>query len=131
MTRPAAWARRRSSQTPGTDVITMLAIALAAADAEGIRRLLHTAIVTVVDSGGATGDAPTGALHGPDAAAAALQRSAVSDAVTTASVNAAPGIVIRHQGRITAVVCANTRAGQIVELWIIRNPEKLRRWDRS
>ena len=129
MTRPPAWWRRRGPHAQGADTITALAIAAADQDADGVVSLLHPAVVTVVDSGGHV-DAPSTALPGPAAAADAVLRSAVSGDVMTASVNGSPGIVIRQEGRITTVVCVRTDAGRIVELWIIRNPEKLRRWDR-
>ncbi|MHC9046088.1 sigma-70 family RNA polymerase sigma factor family protein [Microbacterium saperdae] len=129
MTRPPARWRRREPQPPDPDTIDALALALVDQDADRTRSLLHATVVTVIDSGG-YGDAPSSALPGPDAAADAVLRSAVSGDVATASVNGSPGIVIRQLGRITTVLCARTHAGLIVELWIIRNPEKLRRWDR-
>lgn len=129
MTRPPAWWRRRGPLAQRADTIEALAIAAADQDVDGVVSLLHPAVVTVVDSGGYV-EAPPTALPGPDAAADAVLRSAVSGDVTTASVNSSPGLVIRHRGRITTVICARTDAGRIVALWVIRNPEKLRRWDR-
>lgn len=45
------------------------------------------------------------------------------------SVNGAPGLVGRREGRVVTVVVLSGRAGEITDVWIVANPEKLRHWN--
>ncbi|MFC5184203.1 RNA polymerase sigma factor SigJ [Actinomadura harenae] len=44
------------------------------------------------------------------------------------TVNARPGLVVRHEGAIAAVFTFGFEDGRVRHLWGVRNPEKLRPW---
>ena len=101
-----------------------LAAAMTAKDAVGIRLLLDPDVSMTIDGG------PLelgGELRGRDVAAVELLSYPPDLAVL--SINAAPGIVARRDGRVIATISASVRDGRIVTLWSMRNPEKLRGWD--
>jgi RNA polymerase sigma-70 factor (ECF subfamily) len=130
MIRPPAWWRRRTQRAPGARTIDKLAEALGRADADGIRHVLHPDVVTLVDGGGHV-DAPLLAEHGIETALTALSDAVHGGTAERASINGSPGIVVRDRDRVIATVCAGARGEKLVELWIIRNPEKLQRWNRG
>lgn len=122
--RAPTWLRRREDAA-GTALVRLLAAAMAAEDRQRIRALL-TSDVGLVADGGPTGVG--GELSGPDAVSAELLGYPSELAVLR--INGMPGLVARSHGRVTAVVCAQTRRGRIAMLWSVRNPQKLRHWDR-
>jgi len=130
MIRPPAWWRRRTQRAPEARTIDKLAGALDKADADGIRRVLRPAVVTLVDGGGRA-DVPLLAQHGIEAALIALCEAVDGGRAERASINGSPGIVVRDRGRVIATICAGARGEKLVELWIIRNPEKLQHWNRA
>lgn len=132
MIRPPAWWRRRTQRAPEARTIDQLAGALDRADADGIRRVLRPAVVTLVDGGGRV-DVPLLAQHGIEAALTALSEAVHGGTTERASINGSPGIVVRDhdRDRVIATICAGARGEKLVKLWIIRNPEKLQRWNRD
>jgi hypothetical protein len=123
-TRPSRWWRRRREGLRDDGPVVVLATAMTAKDAAAIRRLLDPDVTMIIDSG------PLelgGELRGRDAAAVELL-SYPSD-LAVVSINGAPGIVGRREGRVAATISASVRHGRIMTLWSVRNPEKLRGWD--
>ncbi|MFB4319928.1 RNA polymerase sigma factor SigJ [Actinomadura sp. 21ATH] len=47
------------------------------------------------------------------------------------SVNGAPGLVARHAGTIIAVAAFDVADGRVTRIWTVRNPQKLRPWERN
>ncbi|MFJ2370852.1 hypothetical protein [Microbacterium sp. NPDC087665] len=129
MIRPPAWWRRRVQGAADAHTIDDLVAALERADADGIRRVLHSEVVTLVDGGGLV-DAPLAAQHGADAALESLRRTVRDGTIEGASINGSPGIIVRDGDRVVATICGSARGEKLVELWIVRNPEKLQRWNR-
>ena len=103
---------------------------MTAKDDEAIRHLLHRAVTLVVDSGGHVNTASI-PLSGRSAAAAelvALMTSGTS--AVMASINSVPGITLQRDGRVVGIVTAEFRSGRLSSVWVVCNPEKLRRWNR-
>lgn len=122
--RAPTW-RRRRADAADTALVRMLAAAMTAEDRQRIRALL-TSDVGLVADGGPTGVG--GELIGPDAVSAELLGYPSELAVLR--INGMPGLVARSHGQVTAVVCAQTRRGRIALLWSVRDPQKLRHWNR-
>lgn len=45
------------------------------------------------------------------------------------SVNGGPGLVGRHDGRVVTIVMLAGTVGEITDVWIVANPEKLDHWN--
>lgn len=101
-----------------------LAAAIAGQDLTSIHDLLAGDVTMIVD-GGLAGTG--GAFIGRDAVARELLDGQAD--ISVVGINGAPGLVARRDGKVVATVCARMRAGRVVMLWSVRNPEKLRRWN--
>ena len=44
------------------------------------------------------------------------------------TVNGQPGLVAEHDGRIVTVFAFEVTGDHIGHIWVVRDPEKLRRW---
>jgi hypothetical protein len=104
---------------------------MSARDEGAIRMLLDRDAVLVADTGGQGRPAPA-PLRGGAAVAAELvgwMRPGVTAA--SASVNGAPGLtLVRDDRSVVAVVAAEVRRGRLSRVWAVRDPEKLRHWNR-
>ncbi|MET8893828.1 hypothetical protein [Streptomyces albogriseolus] len=49
-------------------------------------------------------------------------------AVTAAPLNGRTGLVVRHDGRVVAVVSLDVAGAEAVRVWVVVNPDKLRSW---
>lgn len=84
-----------------------------------------------IDSGGEA-SLPAGVVTGRAPAAAALRDLLARFAdpqASAAEVNGAPGVVIRSEGRVVAVLALRARGRRIAQLWVVANPGKLAHWD--
>jgi RNA polymerase sigma-70 factor (ECF subfamily) len=52
-------------------------------------------------------------------------------AVLERTVNGQPGLLVRHDGATASVYAFDLAGDRITHIWAVRNPEKLRPWDRS
>lgn len=123
--RTPAWWRRRRRGAADVALAQRLAVAMSGKDSSGIRELLSGEIVMIVDGGP---DQASGEVVGRDAVASELL--AYPAEIDLADINGAPGLVARREGRVVATVCASARRGLIEVVWSVRNPDKLRRWNR-
>lgn len=48
----------------------------------------------------------------------------------TRSVNGRAGLVARYDGQVAAVVSLDVAGSQVVQVWVVLNPDKLRSWNR-
>lgn len=134
----ATSARRRisalqASGTPTTQragIVKELKQAWEASDIDALIGLLDPDITAVADSGGLV-SAVLRPVEGSEQVARWLVdiASRVSDLkLLVRTVNGQPGLVVQQDG-VTAAVLAFAVAGdRIKNIWVIRNPEKLRRW---
>ncbi|MEU4231655.1 nuclear transport factor 2 family protein [Nonomuraea sp. NPDC026600] len=102
-------------------------------DTAALRAVLATDAVVVSDGGGKLRAAihPT---HGADAVArfvTALLTGQPGTDVAVASVNGRTGLVLRRAGQAVAVVGVSVAGAEVTAVWIVLNPDKLRRWHRS
>ena len=100
-------------------------------DEERIKAVLHPEITIVIDGGGKV-DAAETPVQGIDQVARLLTQHFTGACETTASersVNGHAGLVFRQAERVVAVLSANLKSGQIVDLWVVVNPDKLRHWN--
>ncbi|GAA1230956.1 RNA polymerase sigma-70 factor (ECF subfamily) [Microbacterium phyllosphaerae] len=126
-----AWLRRKRRGAADRDDMEALAIALAAGDRAGIRAVLHSHAVLIVDSGGLIprSAVPIGGRVAASAGLAALMTPETS--VVTTSINGVPGLVFERGDTVLAAVTAESRSGLLTSVWVVCNPEKLRHWNRG
>jgi len=114
-------------------LVRALCDACEARDVAAIIRLVASDVVVVVDSGGEALVAG-GPAYGLRDGVRLLLRLLVAypEAVTHEhSVNGAPGMVLRSDGVVVAVVSVEVRGGRVADVWAVANPEKLRSWNRG
>lgn len=124
-----AWLRRRRWGAPEARTMEVLAVAMSEADESALREMLGPDVVLVVDSGGHLPDTAA-PVHGNTAAAAGLIALMAPDtSAVMASINGVPGFVLSRNGVVVAAVAAEERAQQLVAVWVVCNPDKLRHWN--
>ncbi|MEV8376148.1 hypothetical protein AB0P21_25635 [Kribbella sp. NPDC056861] len=114
-------------------VVHRFASACAERDLATVEGML-TADITVIADGGGKVRAPITPIHGAAEAArfvTALLADQQSLALTLEPVNGRLGLTLRRAGRACAVICLSTDGSEVTAIWIILNPDKLRRWHRS
>ncbi|MEU7855897.1 hypothetical protein [Nonomuraea sp. NPDC049141] len=114
-------------------VARRFAAACGTGDTAALRAVLATDAMVVSDGGGKLRAAihPT---HGADAVArfvTALLTGQPGTDVAVASVNGRTGLVLRRAGQAVAVVGVSVAGTEVTAVWIVLNPDKLRRWHRS
>jgi RNA polymerase sigma-70 factor (ECF subfamily) len=108
------------------------AAACDAGDTTALTAVLAADAIVVSDGGGKL-RAPVHPTHGADAVArfiTYLLTGRPRTAVTVGSVNGRTGLVLRREGRAVAVVSVSTAGDEITAVWIVLNPDKLRRRQR-
>lgn len=121
--------RAAGSDASGSGLLESLTRALVAGDADGIRSVLRSDVVLVVDSGSVPSSPRITDADSAVAALVALARSGTT--VRPASVNGRAGIVLMRADAVVAVLAVEVRAGLLSQFWVVSNPEKLRHWNRS
>ncbi|MEU5876451.1 nuclear transport factor 2 family protein [Spirillospora sp. NPDC047279] len=136
-----AWLRRHPQQDD-TDpallarhdhVVRRFAAACGTGDTETLRRLLADDAIVVGDGGGKVRAVPH-PIHGAAAVAGfvtTLLNGEPRMTVTVESVNGRTGLVPRRAGRAAAVISLSVAGAEVTAVWIVLNPDKLRRWNRS
>lgn len=100
-------------------------------DERALSILLDPDITVVVDGGGRV-VAPTEPAHGAQEAARVLLdlfAAGLGVVATPQSVNGEAGLVFRTNHRVIGVLSLHARAGAILDIWIVLNPEKLQHWN--
>lgn len=94
---------------------------------EELVEVLDPDVVGEFDSGGLVPGAPLHPVRGAVAVARILAGSIVGTGAefTVATVNAAPGVVVRLAGRVVAVVVVTERDGRVGHILGVGNPDKL------
>jgi RNA polymerase sigma-70 factor (ECF subfamily) len=106
-------------------------LACEAGDARAIGSLLAVTVTAVVDGGGRV-RAPTEPLQGLTAVTRWILRALAKHpalALSERSINGRAGLVLNKDGRVVGVAGFDTRAERITRIWIVLNPDKLRRWN--
>ncbi|UYO97056.1 hypothetical protein OED01_15875 [Microbacterium sp. M28] len=125
-----AWLRRRRRGAADHGILEELADALCSHDEDAVRALLHPDVAVVIDSGG---HLPTAAapVQGREAAASELLQVMPNGTGTAAaSINGVPGLTLIRDQRVVGALTAEKRSQLLVNVWVVCNPDKLRRWNR-
>jgi RNA polymerase sigma-70 factor (ECF subfamily) len=134
----ASAARRRVREAPApvtaarqAEVVRDFRAAWTAQDIESLIGLLDPAAVATADSGGRVVAFRDPIEGGENIArllvglAARLQDAVV---ISEATVNGRPGLIAEQDGVTISVYAFEVAGDRVTRLWIMRNPEKLRRW---
>ncbi|MFD4957201.1 hypothetical protein [Microbacterium sp. NPDC058389] len=129
-----SWLRRsargaRSSVVHHDRVAHALVAIGAAGDARALRRLLNPGVVLTVDGGGNV-PAPAAALEGATEVGSYLAgvMLASGTSLRVDAVNGMPGVVVCRDDAVTGILGFRARGRQILEAWLVLNPDKLARW---
>jgi RNA polymerase sigma-70 factor (ECF subfamily) len=112
------------------DAVRRFAAACRRADVAAIRAALAADAFAVCDGGGLV-PAALGPVHGAEdvaAVAAALLSGQPDGELTIEAVNGHAGLALRRAGRAVAVTALQTADSKVTAVWMVLNPEKLRRW---
>ena len=96
-----------------------------------VRATLHPDITVIIDGGGKVRVSPS-PVRGVEQAARLLVRVFAKVPAVTAteqSVNGQAGLVFRQGRRVVGVLSASIKAGRILDIWLVLNPDKLRHWN--
>jgi RNA polymerase sigma factor (sigma-70 family) len=113
------------------DLIAAFKAAWQARDLERIVAMLDPSAAIVTDGGGIV-SAALAPVSGPESIAKLLVGAFDRQPglrLEMATVNGEPGLVGRAGDEIVAVIAFGIGRGLIRDLWVVRNPEKLRRWN--
>ncbi|QHC72537.1 hypothetical protein [Rathayibacter sp. VKM Ac-2805] len=112
----------------GAGALRRLALGLRTGAESTIRSSLASTVALTVDSG-ARAPWPQHLVTGRRPVAEVLTRlTGHGSTVEPSRVNNGSGVVLRHDGRVVAVVVARTARCRIAELWVVTNPDKLSGW---
>jgi RNA polymerase sigma-70 factor (ECF subfamily) len=139
LARSARWQvqqRRRQREAPPSRhcaVVQDLRTAMQARNQEAVRHLLHDDVVVLIDGGGAVPAAPASLAGAAKVARLLLALAAVSPGITLTAqpVSGRAGLVARQGSRVVAVASVSVAGDAIRDIWIVLNPEKLRRWNKA
>ncbi|MEU6560726.1 RNA polymerase sigma factor SigJ [Nocardia nova] len=132
----AASARRRidtSKRPSGADraeVVRNFKRAWETSDIEALIGLLDPNATATADGGGLAVTFPDPIVGAERIAHAwmAIAARATTATLLERTVNGHPGLVAEHGGTVISVYAFDIADGRITDIWVIRNPEKLRPW---
>ncbi|MFD8860405.1 RNA polymerase sigma factor SigJ [Streptomyces vinaceus] len=104
-----------------------------ARDIKALVGLLDPDATMVADGGGLAGAALRPVEGGERIAQYLIHMAAKAPGLTLLerTVNGAPGLVARHAGTTVTVAAFDLGADRVTHIWAVRNPEKLRAWNRE
>ncbi|ROQ97152.1 RNA polymerase sigma-70 factor (ECF subfamily) [Streptomyces sp. 2132.2] len=104
-----------------------------ARDIKALVGLLDPDATMVADGGGLVGAALRPVEGGERIAQYLIHMAAKAPGLTLLeqTVNGAPGLVARHSGTTVTVAAFDLAADRVTHIWAVRNPEKLRAWNRE
>ncbi|WP_106403195.1 nuclear transport factor 2 family protein [Actinocorallia populi] len=111
-------------------VVHRFAAACRTGDPAALKAVLAPAAIVVSDGGGKV-RAATEPTEGADAVArfvTDLLAGEQAPALTVEPVNGRAGLLLRSEDQVAAVVDMSVADGRATALWIVLNPDKLRRW---
>lgn len=112
-------------------IVLALLRACESGDEDAVAVLLHPDVTVLTDGGGKV-RAPVEPVHGSRRAARFLVKllaTAPDMVATPQAVNGHAGLVFRHDDRVIGVLSLDARGDSVHDIWIVLNPEKLRRWN--
>ncbi|MFI6405539.1 RNA polymerase subunit sigma [Streptomyces sp. NPDC050548] len=128
------WQRTRSTAPHQHDtVVRAVRRACVTGDGDLLTSLLCPDATAFFDGGGKI-RAPTGPVHGSRPVAdnlLTLLARRPHTTLTTHSVNGRTGLVARYGSQVTAVISVDVANDRAARFWVMLNPDKLRRWNRS
>jgi RNA polymerase sigma-70 factor (ECF subfamily) len=124
--------RPRAEVSPSAtrDVLEAFKRAIDTGDLQGLLDVLAPGVVLLTDGGGVV-RASRVPLVGADTVARLLGRIPRSAACVPAEVNGQPALLIHVDGALDSVLGLRVTDGRIVELYAVRNPEKLSHMERQ
>jgi RNA polymerase sigma-70 factor (ECF subfamily) len=111
-------------------VVRRFATACAAGDMATLKVVLAEDAMVVSDGGGKV-RAAVEPIRGGDTVAHFVMELLAGRpriVITAESVNGRTGLMLRAAGRVVAMISVSVADGTITALWIVMNPDKLRRW---
>ncbi|MEO3754520.1 RNA polymerase sigma factor SigJ [Streptomyces sp. B6B3] len=134
----ASSARRRirasrapeTSQDRRSDVVRAFQAAWQAKDIDALVGLLDPDATAVADGGGLVSAEYHPVTGGEPIARRLVEILGLAPglAVLTRTVNGQPGLVVRQDDVVVAVLAVDVAGDRITRIWAVRNPEKLRTW---
>jgi RNA polymerase sigma-70 factor (ECF subfamily) len=122
--------RAEVSPTATRDVLDAFKRAIDTGDLQGLLDVLAPGVVLLTDGGGVV-RASRVPVVGADTVARLLDRIPRSATCVPAEVNGRPALLIHVDGALDSVLGVRIDGGRIVELYAVRNPEKLSHMERE
>ncbi|MFI1149463.1 RNA polymerase sigma factor SigJ [Streptomyces sp. NPDC020817] len=115
------------------DLVRHFKEAWEARDIKSLVGLLDPDATMVADGGGLVGAALRPVEGGERIAQYLIHMAAKAPGLTLLerTVNGRPGLVARHAGTTVTVAAFGLAADRVTHIWAVRNPEKLRAWNRD
>ena len=113
------------------EIVLALWRACESGDEDAVAGLLHPDVTVLTDGGGKV-RVPVEPVHGSRRSARLLVRllaTAPDMVATPQSVNGHAGLVFRRDDSVIGVLSLDARGDTVHDIWIVLNPEKLRRWN--
>ena len=123
-------AKRGDTSAQHRSAVHDLRIAAEKGDPASLAAVLDRRVVMLIDGGGVVPADPR-PFRGPTDVAHKICDVLENDpaVITEREVNGQRGLVLLRRGRVTAVVGISVRKRKVTELWVVLNPNKLRRWN--
>jgi RNA polymerase sigma-70 factor (ECF subfamily) len=118
---------------PHSALVRALAAACETTDVVALASLLDPDVSVVVDGGGRAGitaEPARGIGYGVGLLLRVLATQPCST-VAEHAVNGRPGLIVSRDHLVVAVISLELRRRRVQDVWIVLNPEKLERWNRS
>lgn len=112
-------------------VVRRFAAACGTGDVAALKAVLAADVVAVCDGGGKV-RAPARPIPGADEVARFVAALVTGSGAVPAvePVNGRAGLTLRRAGRAVAVLSVSVTGAEVTAVWIVLNPDKLRRWHR-
>ena len=122
--------KRGDTSAQHRSAVHELRIAAEEGDPISLAAVLDRRVMMLIDGGGVVPADPR-PFRGPTDVAHKICEVLENDpaVITEREVNGQRGLVLLRRGRVTAVVGISVRKRKVTELWVVLNPNKLRRWN--
>ncbi|MEU6715634.1 RNA polymerase sigma factor SigJ [Nonomuraea sp. NPDC046802] len=127
------WQTPTSSSARYAGIVRDFKQAWEAKDIDALIGLLDPGATSIGDGGGLASAALRPIEGGAQIARAYadVARAASTMTILERTVNGRPGLVVQHNGITVAVLAFHITGDRITHIWAVRNPEKLRPWNKS
>jgi RNA polymerase sigma-70 factor (ECF subfamily) len=116
-----------------TAILADLRDSLSTGQVAAVEQTLHPGVTLLVDSGGHA-PGPTAPIRDRATAArtlVALLGPTTDSTSTVVSANGMPALAFACTGGVIAVLTVRAKRGRATDVWVVTNPDKLRRWNRE